>query len=256
MGQRLGTEPADGAAQDAVLRVVERFALLMTESGMPRMPARVFAYLLAATATEHTAGALAAGLRVSPAAISGAVRYLQQAGFVVREREPGARTDHYRLRPDLWYEMYGTRIAVVQHWEEVAAEGAELLGAGHPGGARLREAQEFFAFVRDELPAMMERWHRQRDAALGSGAGDAGRATPPLTEWSGRRSTFGPVRPAAPWRVEYGYHQLRRYAGRRTPSAAAVGFPRWRREHRGRAAPQSLPPMGSRCPRPARAGAA
>ncbi|HEU0285555.1 MAG TPA: helix-turn-helix domain-containing protein, partial [Nocardioidaceae bacterium] len=72
---------ADSADQDeAVLRFVERFALILVESGMPRMPSRVFAYFLADEAERYTARELATGLRVSPAAISGAVRYLIQAG--------------------------------------------------------------------------------------------------------------------------------------------------------------------------------
>jgi DNA-binding transcriptional regulator GbsR (MarR family) len=163
--------PGAGSAGDEVLRVVERFALLLTESGVPRMPARVFAYMLADDADGHTAGGLAAGLRVSPAAISGAVRYLQQLGFLVKEREPGARTDHYRLRDDLWYELWNTRMAIVHRWEEVMAEGAELISPDRPGGARLREAREFFAFVAADLPGMMERWHRHRRKVLG-GDGD------------------------------------------------------------------------------------
>jgi hypothetical protein len=53
------------------------------------MPARVVAYVLAEVSDRSTAGDIAAGLRVSPAAISGAVRYLVQAGLLGKEREPG-----------------------------------------------------------------------------------------------------------------------------------------------------------------------
>ena len=61
-------------------RFVEHFALLLDEAGVPRMPARVFAAILADDAGRLTAGELAERLQVSPAAISGAVRYLTQAG--------------------------------------------------------------------------------------------------------------------------------------------------------------------------------
>ena len=50
------------------------FAFLLTESGVPRMPARVFASVLAEDAGALTAAELAERLQVSPAAISGAVR--------------------------------------------------------------------------------------------------------------------------------------------------------------------------------------
>src|ERR1044072_4994777 len=55
-------------------RFVERFALMLVESGIPRMPARVFGALLIAEDGKRTAGELAEQLRVRPAAISGAAR--------------------------------------------------------------------------------------------------------------------------------------------------------------------------------------
>jgi len=155
-------DAAEGPHVD-ILRVIERFALLLTESGVPRMPARVFAYMLADDIDRHTAGELAAGLRVSPAAISGAVRYLQQVGLVVRGREPGARVDHYRLHgEDLWYEMYVSRMALLDSWDTALGEAADLLGPGRPGTDRLRESQEFFAFIKADLPDMLDRWRKRR----------------------------------------------------------------------------------------------
>jgi hypothetical protein len=58
------------AVNDAVARFVERFASVLEESGMPRMPSRVFAALLATDSGRATAAELADGLRVSAAAVS------------------------------------------------------------------------------------------------------------------------------------------------------------------------------------------
>jgi len=150
---------------DDLRRFVERFALLLTNAGMARMPARVFACLLAEDSGQLTAGDLAARLEVSPAAISGAVRYLAQVDMVVREREPGARTDHFRLHHDVWAEMYTSRAAQLRHWEQAMAEGVAVLGLDRPAGRRLDETREFFAFLREELPAVIERWRERRDRA-------------------------------------------------------------------------------------------
>jgi DNA-binding transcriptional regulator GbsR (MarR family) len=147
---------------DDVRRFVERFAVLLTEAGMPRMPARVFACVLADDEGRLTAGELAERLGVSPAAISGAVRYLGQVGMLDREREPGERRDHYRLRDDLWYEIYAYRGEMLRRWEQAMVEGAGLLGTDRPAGRRIKETGEFFAFLREELPAMMERWRARR----------------------------------------------------------------------------------------------
>jgi hypothetical protein len=40
-----------------------------------------------------------------------------------------------------------------------------VLGETRPAGARLRETAEFFAFLREELPALLERWKARRTAA-------------------------------------------------------------------------------------------
>ncbi|MCF6428450.1 MarR family transcriptional regulator [Amycolatopsis tucumanensis] len=57
----------------------------------------MFAYMLADDAERYTSAALAEGLRVSPAAISGAVRHLTATRMVVKERQPGKRAELYRV---------------------------------------------------------------------------------------------------------------------------------------------------------------
>jgi len=158
------TSSSDG--DDAILRFVERFALMLTEAGWPRMPARVFACLLCEDAGWLTAGGLASRLRVSPAAISGAVRYLIQIGLVTREREPGARTDHYRIDDDAWYEAIMRRNDALVRWEAALSEAVEMVGAGGPAGRRLEESREFFAFLHDEATGMMERWRQRRGSRV------------------------------------------------------------------------------------------
>ncbi|WP_222721508.1 GbsR/MarR family transcriptional regulator, partial [Actinomadura sp. HBU206391] len=148
-----------------LLQFVEKFALLLHESGMPRMSARVFAYVLADDAEIYTAGELAAGLQVSPAAISMAVRHLVQIGLLARERQPGARTDHYRVYDDdVWSAITLQRVPLLKRSEDFLAEGLELLDPDRPGGRRIHETLEFYRFFRTEMPLLVERWqnHRQR----------------------------------------------------------------------------------------------
>lgn len=152
---------ADGAA---LARFIERFAVTLTEAGWPRMPARVFACLLADEQGGLTAGELAARLQVSPAAISGAVRYLRQVGLVTREREPGARSDHYRVDENIWYESLVQRSAQLHGWEAALADGVDAAGADTRAGRRLDESREFFAFLRTEFQRVLERWHARPQA--------------------------------------------------------------------------------------------
>ena len=147
---------------DDAARFLERFASVMEESGVPRMPARVFAALLATDSGRLTSAELAALLQVSPAAISGAVRYLTQVSLITREREPGSRRDVYRLHDDEWYEAIYRREAVLARWQRAVLDGVEAVGPDTPAGARLRDTAEFFAFLQTEMPALLERWRASR----------------------------------------------------------------------------------------------
>jgi DNA-binding transcriptional regulator GbsR (MarR family) len=148
----------------AVRRFIERFASLLNESGLPPMPARIFVALLAADSARLTAAELAGQLGVSPAAVSGGVRYLIQVGMVSRESEGGSRRHYYRVPDQVWPEYLRVRDQVVLRWAAIMREGADALGAGSPAGERLAESAMFFDFVSKELPHMLSRWEEYKDA--------------------------------------------------------------------------------------------
>ncbi|WP_443046572.1 GbsR/MarR family transcriptional regulator [Streptomyces sp. NBC_00247] len=170
-GERPGAGARDG---EAVSRFVERFAADMTEAGMQRMASRVFAALLADDDATMTSAELACELRISPAAVSGAIGYLTQVGMVGREREPGSRRDRYRLHHEIWYTTFAGRDRVMTRWEQTLRDGARSLGEGTPAGARLAETAEFFAFVQDEIVTMMERWKARQESRRGAAGPEAG----------------------------------------------------------------------------------
>ncbi len=154
----------DAVRDDAVARFVERFALLLSDAGMARMPARVFTRLLATDSGRLTATELADALQVSPAAISGAVRYLDQIGLVVKGREPGERRDHYAVTDQTWYEVFTNRDKLLRTWSTAMAEGIDALGLDSAAGRRIDQTRRFFDFLQDELSSLMDRWREQEAA--------------------------------------------------------------------------------------------
>ena len=121
--------------REALLRFVERFALVLAEAGMARTPARVFAYVLAEDSDRYTAAELAEGLGLSRAAISSATRDLVQGGLLGREREPGARVDSYRVYDsDVWEAINRQRLPILEKYLQVLDEGIELLGIDSDNG--------------------------------------------------------------------------------------------------------------------------
>jgi DNA-binding transcriptional regulator GbsR (MarR family) len=150
--------------QQEVMTFVERFAAEMVEAGMQRMPARVFSALLASDDGALTSAELGERLQVSPAAVSGAVRYLAQVGMLARERDPGSRRDRYRLHHDQWYETFTRRDSLLVRWENTLRSGIDSIGEDTDAGRRLAESAEFFAFLQKELSGMMERWREHQQA--------------------------------------------------------------------------------------------
>src|SRR5918999_3806632 len=133
-------------------QAVERLGQVLEDSGVPRMPARVFAYILAEDRDRYTAAELAEGLQVSPAAISGAVRYLTQTHLVVKERRPSGRGDLYRVVDgDIWGTIMTARLSQMDHYVASLDKAAALLEPDSPGRTRVEETRDYFAFARDGM---------------------------------------------------------------------------------------------------------
>jgi DNA-binding transcriptional ArsR family regulator len=155
-GKHVTDQPRD---EKAVRELVEQLGRLLAEWGLPRMAARVIFVLMTADEPSLTAGELAERLGVSPAAISGAVRYLTQIHMVARDVAAGSRRDRYRLVDDSWYEVTLEKMTLVATLADLARSGVVAAGGtGTSAGARLAGMRDFYDFVQAELPAMLERW--------------------------------------------------------------------------------------------------
>lgn len=145
-------------------RAVERFGQGLELDGIPRMPARVFAFMMIGGQESYSSRDLARGLGVSAAAISGAVRYLADARLVLRERAPRGRGDLFRLMDgDVWAEIFASRLPLIEQISASIDDAVAILGDlpeadKAPGLAKLRETREFFDFVRNDMPRMLVRW--------------------------------------------------------------------------------------------------
>src|SRR6185503_2871633 len=82
---------SQAAGSPVAAKFVERMGGALTDAGLPRLPSRAFAALVVDDDGRMTAAELAETLAVSPAAVSGAVNFLAQIGFLHRERERGSR---------------------------------------------------------------------------------------------------------------------------------------------------------------------
>jgi DNA-binding transcriptional ArsR family regulator len=116
-----------------------------------------------------TAAEIGEALGVSPAAVSGAVKYLDGIGMVRRERERGSRRDVFVIDDLAWHDtllqvdsIYGPMITALEH-------GIEDLGED-PARERLVVSREFMRFLVQELGGISDRWAARRKETGAHGA--------------------------------------------------------------------------------------
>ena len=149
--------------EQAVSAYVERFGDTLTDAGMPRLASRVFARLLADDDGRMTATELTEALDVSPAAVSGAVRYLTQTYLIGKERERGSRRDVYVVQADAWHGAMLSRDRVLAQIETSLRAGIPAVGGTDTeAGRRLQLSVAFLEFLGERLGALEGEWEDRK----------------------------------------------------------------------------------------------
>jgi DNA-binding transcriptional regulator GbsR (MarR family) len=140
---------------------VVRMGGALTTAGLARLPSRIFAALLADPDGRMTAAEIAAALHVSPASVSGAVRYLDGVGMIRREREPGSRRDVFVVDDDAWRDtlLHADRVYAPMIAELDRA--LDSMPADDPARRRIATSRAFMGFVTEEMGAMSQRWQER-----------------------------------------------------------------------------------------------
>lgn len=146
-------------AEDAA----EELALTLTRNGLQRMTARVLAVMLFSDQESITTGEIAERLAASAGSVSTALRSLSDVGLVERVPAPGSRREHYRCPDDAWARLMSTQNTTVQAMLRAAERGIVAVGENTVAGRRLALMRDFYTHLMRELPAVIERWHRNRD---------------------------------------------------------------------------------------------
>lgn len=162
MDETRNAGPPAGRDEEAVRQWVEHMAMTFANWGFPRMAARVLMLLMAADEDRLSAADIAERLQISPAGVSGAVRYLQQLRLVVREPVPGSRRDLYRLPDDAWYQGSLVKNGIFAIVMKLSLEGVEAAGGRTtPAGARIAQMGDFYAFIQGEIDGILTRWNER-----------------------------------------------------------------------------------------------
>jgi hypothetical protein len=163
------TVTGPGRDAHAVRDFTESFTTLLERQGLPRMSARVLAWLFITDSGALTAAELVQRLRISPASVSHAVAFLEQQSLLRRERPPGARRERYVIDDEVWVR---TLVAAQQMNDALMAasqQGARILGPSTPAGARFESSAHLLSLVGAAFQQVVDQWQQRV----------AGRGTPP-----------------------------------------------------------------------------
>jgi DNA-binding transcriptional regulator GbsR (MarR family) len=157
------TGPAEMAPDPALDDVVERMARMLAGGGLPLAAARMWAYLLVCEPPEQTAAQLAEVLHASRGSISGSARMLEATGLIRRSSRKGDRREYFSVPPGAVTAILHARLPVTTAWRRLSEEGLALMAHRSAASrARLEEVRDVYAFMEQELPAMLARFTEQR----------------------------------------------------------------------------------------------
>jgi DNA-binding transcriptional regulator GbsR (MarR family) len=169
----------DGDEQEVAARFIRDVGADLANQGFPRMPALVLLALMSSESGRLTSAELGEELGVSAAAISGAIKYLALVGFVRVLTEPGGRKHLYSIGDTPWYTA-SLRAAPRFHENEARMrEAAAALASRPEASARIEELADFYAFMGDRLPTLLDEWNELRSSGQtqrgprGGGAGSS-----------------------------------------------------------------------------------
>ncbi len=152
------TDEAEQAAADFVATLGGNLAA----QGFPRIPAFVIMALTVSEEGRLTAAELGDQLGVSPAAISGAIRYLTVLRFVQTATMPGSRRHVYSLSATPWYAAALDSSDRYRQLTRITRDAAAGITGRPRARARIEELAAFWEFLERRMPELLDEWSRER----------------------------------------------------------------------------------------------
>jgi len=137
----------------------DEVGVLLSQMGMPPAYGRLLGWLLICDPPQQTSTQLAESLGLSKGSVSSGMRMLERSDLVQRVPSPG-RGHAYEMVPDA---LVRATDPAVKHviMRDVMQKGLALLGEeGSPRAERLRISRDFYGFIAEKIPSLMEEFRQ------------------------------------------------------------------------------------------------
>jgi hypothetical protein len=138
----------------------EDAALILESLGVPRAQGKLLGWLLVCDPPQQSSADLAKALDLSAGSVSTGTRMLANAGLIRQVAIPGKRGKVYEMTEDaMTRSVQDNRTRTMR---ELMDRGLDVVGGETaPRAGRLRRTRDFYAFLEQEIPALIDRFHAE-----------------------------------------------------------------------------------------------
>ncbi|MBX2796362.1 MAG: MarR family transcriptional regulator [Myxococcales bacterium] len=136
---------------------------MFDQMGLQRMMGRIVGMLLICDPPHQSSAQIAEYLDASRGSVSTMTRQLVTMGMIQRHPVPNTRASYFRIEDNAWPEMAREDITRLRIFRELAEQGLGLLAeTPMERQLRLKNLRDFYAYLEQEIPAMIDRWDALR----------------------------------------------------------------------------------------------
>lgn len=155
-------------SEKAAAEFIERMGLAAEAEGMPRIAARLFAFMLI-DGGPRTADEIADQLQVSRGSVSTNTRLLERRGVVERFTRPGERQHYFRLTEDPLGRKFEQLPQHVRRWQAIVIDARKALpDEMSEAKDRLAEVEDFCEFALETAESNLRAWRERRKKKAGA----------------------------------------------------------------------------------------
>lgn len=150
------------ADEIAATEFIERMGLAAEAEGLPRIAARLFAFMLI-DGGPRTADEIAERLQVSRGSVSTNTRLLERRGAIERFTKPGDRQHYFRITDDPFGRKFDQLPEHARRFRLIVADALESLPDSMiEARKRLAEAEDFCRFAVEISESNLRAWRERR----------------------------------------------------------------------------------------------
>lgn len=143
--------------------LIERIGVFHEHKGMQPLVGRIIGLLLVHEEGEVSFDEIVEHLSVSKSAVSNALTFLQAKGRCVYSTRPGDRKRYFAMKVSDWKEDFEQELENIAEIQKFIDEVLEVRTDKNPEfNCRMRDFSDFLGFFKKEIPALFDRFKKQR----------------------------------------------------------------------------------------------